>query len=307
MIESELTRIQQENHECLSGDLNVLFSFTSERLQSYSFNKPYFIGVAGTSGSGKSTISRKLADHLSSQYFVSILDMDVYLDDRDKEKQSERDSSCPPFLCGFDPLVFNLDTVSRDIQQLAEGKTIEMPIYDRKNHRRMGTAPRQPTEVIIVEGMRALDEEIASLMNQKCFIEADLYTRLLRRILRNFREFERTDLDSLVQRYLMDMEPGYQYYLPYLRQKADIIVLNEGAITTYTPIKAPFVGLRSARVLRSGSEIESEMPSEEMRIVESSPGLFFVQVVSKNEVFLEVPISKGTIDILYQYFEMSPI
>jgi len=186
---------------------------------------PYFIAIAGNSGSGKSFTAQRMTASLIPWHTVGTVDLDDYLDNSGQEKHSAEQQTI--FFCGYDPAVFNLDKAARDLSILKGGGPTQVPVFDRSTHMRTGAHTVIPQEVMLVEGMRAFDDQIAGLLDEKILVEADLQLRLIRRLVRNTVLFHRTDYDEMIEKYLEVTEPGYIYYLDLLRSKSDFIINND--------------------------------------------------------------------------------
>jgi len=228
MIEKEFRNSEQTHKQVLRGTFDELCTFTIDRILS-SGELPYFISIAGNSASGKSTVSKALAGVLSSYHSVGVIDLDAFLNDKGKEKYTEKDPDWPPiFFCGYDPALFNLDQVQENIMRLKSGYSILLPHYDRSLQRKCGEEEiKGDKHIYIVEGMRALDDEVSTSTDLHVLVDARFTTRLIRRILRNTLEFGRKDINELIQRYVLVTEPGYRYYEQYLQQKSDFVLPNE--------------------------------------------------------------------------------
>ena len=118
-----------------------------------------------------------------------------------------------------------------DLRSLKAGHTVHCPVYDYSIHNRTDrTEEVHPTKVIIVEGILIFaDEELASEMDIKIFVDTDADERILRRILRDVRERGRT-LESVVEQYLTTVKPMHEQYVEPSKRRADIIMLQGGPI-----------------------------------------------------------------------------
>lgn len=228
MLEIEIGKSEHTHKPATLVDFETLYILSLDRISS-SEKYPYFISVAGNSGSGKSTVSKALAGALSSYHSVGVIEMDSFLYDKGKEKYTEKGPDWPPlFFCGYDPALFNLGQVQESIMRLKSGSSIVVPHYDRVLQRKCGEEEiKGGKRIYIVEGMRALDDEIRAFTDLHVLVDARFITRLIRRILRNTLEFRRGDIDKLIQRYVLVTEPGYLYYKDYLQQKSDCILWND--------------------------------------------------------------------------------
>lgn len=180
------------------------------------------IGIAGGTGSGKTTLTEKLKAEFGED--VSVLYHDNYYKSHSEMPYEERTK------LNYDhPDAFETDLMIRDIQALRRGETVRCPVYDYTIHDRSGeTVEVRPTKVIIVEGILIFaDEELASEMDIKIFVDTDADERILRRILRDVRERGRT-LESVVEQYLTTVKPMHEQYVEPSKRRADIIMLQGG-------------------------------------------------------------------------------
>ena len=180
------------------------------------------IGIAGGTGSGKTTITRKLAEHFGS--LVTVIYHDNYYKAHHDLSYDERSA------LNYDhPDAFENDRIARDLKQLREGKTIECPIYDYTIHDRSeNTLTIHPSQVIIVEGIMIFyPKEIRDQLDIRIFIDADADERILRRLLRDVKERGRS-LDSVVNQYLGTVKPMHEAFVEPSKRYADIIIPRGG-------------------------------------------------------------------------------
>ena len=180
------------------------------------------IGIAGGTGSGKTTLTEKLKERFSTD--VSVLYHDNYYKKHTDMTYEERAA------LNYDhPDAFDTDLMVRDLQALREGKAIQSPVYDYTIHNRSDrTLEVCPTRVIIVEGILIFaDAALRELMDIKIFVDTDADVRILRRVLRDVKERERT-LDSVVTQYLTTVKPMHEAFVEPSKKYADIIVPQGG-------------------------------------------------------------------------------
>ena len=160
------------------------------------------IGIAGGTGSGKTTVTEKLQEYFGAD--VSVLHHDSYYKRHDELPFEKR-----RLLNYGHPDSFDTSLLIEDLRSLKAGHTVHCPVYDYSIHNRTDrTEEVHPTKVIIVEGILIFaDEELASEMDIKIFVDTDADERILRRILRDVRERGRT-LESVVEPLSLD-EPVY--------------------------------------------------------------------------------------------------
>lgn len=180
------------------------------------------IGIAGGTGSGKTTLTNRLKARFGED--VTVVYHDNYYKRHDEMPYEAR---C---LLNYDhPDAFDTDLMIAHIQQLRKGRTIESPVYDFTVHNRSAqTLMVKPTKVIVIEGILIFQNEILrDLMDIKIFVDTDADVRILRRILRDVKERGRS-LDSVVNQYLATVKPMHEQFVEPSKRAADIIVLEGG-------------------------------------------------------------------------------
>jgi uridine kinase len=183
----------------------------------------YIIGIAGGSGSGKTTFARKVQTLLEDAH-SQILSMDSYYLNTPPENINT--SKGNP---NFDhPGAFDWELLINHITSLKAGEEILSPVYDFKtNSRQEETVKITPTKIILFEGIFSLfDKQIRSLLDIKCFLHVDSDIRFTRRLHRDVQERGRS-LDSVISQYYETVRPMYQKYLDPQRQFADFTVGEE--------------------------------------------------------------------------------
>ena len=181
-----------------------------------------FIGIAGGTGSGKTTITKKLVQRFGGD--VSVIYHDNYYKAHHNMPYEERAK------LNYDhPDSFDTDILIEDLKQLRAGHSIKCPVYDYSIHDRTDrTITVKPARVIIVEGILIFQSrELCDLMDIKIFVDTDADVRILRRIVRDVRDRGRS-LDSVVNQYLTTVKPMHEQYVEPSRKYADIIVLEGG-------------------------------------------------------------------------------
>lgn len=175
------------------------------------------IGIAGGTGSGKTTLTRRLKERFGGH--VSVLYHDNYYKQHDDMPFEER---CK---LNYDhPDAFDTDRMIQDIQALRRGETVHCPTYDYTVHNRSAeTVEVHPTKVILIEGILIFEnKELRDLMDIKIFVDTDADVRILRRILRDVKERGRS-LDSVVEQYLTTVKPMHEQFVEPSKRCADII------------------------------------------------------------------------------------
>lgn len=182
----------------------------------------YIVGIAGGSGSGKTTFTEKVLHRLNDKR-VAVLHQDSYYLNRihpDLVVNGETN---------FDhPSAFDWELLRDHLVQLRAGKAVAMPVYDfKKNARAKESKPLGPCDALLVEGIFALwDESVRKLMNLKVFLNVDADIRFIRRLHRDVKERGRS-LDSIIRQYYDTVRPMYHTYLEPTRSFADLIVGEE--------------------------------------------------------------------------------
>lgn len=185
--------------------------------------KPVVIGVAGGSGSGKTSVTNAIVDRFGQQSIVMI-EQDAYYKDQSEKSFEDR------LMTNYDhPLAFDTDLLIQHIQQLIEYQAIEKPVYDYVNHTRSKeTLPIEPKKVIILEGILVLeDERLRNLMDIKLFVDTDADLRIIRRLVRDTQERGRS-MDSVIHQYTTVVRPMHNQFIEPTKRYADIIIPEGG-------------------------------------------------------------------------------
>ncbi len=184
---------------------------------------PLIIGIAGGSGSGKSTVATKVADSLTS-LSVAFIDMDAYYRSFTKLTLDER-----RHLNWDHPDAFDYDLLTNHLSQLANRETIDKPVYDFVTHlRSTDSVVVPPSDVIVIDGILLfVDERVRDLCDVKVFVDADADIRLIRRIQRDMAVRGRP-LDEIIDQYLRTVQPMHLQFVEPSKRYADIIVPRGG-------------------------------------------------------------------------------
>lgn len=181
------------------------------------------IGIAGGTGSGKTTVVKKIIESLPAGEVV-LLPQDSYYKDSSHVPVEERQN------INFDhPDAFEWSLLSKHVAMLREGKSIEQPTYSYLTcTRQPETIHIEPRDVIIIEGILALcDEELRHMMDLKVFVDADPDERLIRVIQRDVVERGRT-AEAVMERYTRILKPMHQQFIEPCKRYADLIVPEGG-------------------------------------------------------------------------------
>ncbi len=208
-------------------------------------DRPVIIGIAGGSGSGKTTIAESVVTAVGVDT-VSLIQHDAYYRDLphlDFEERSRVNYDHPDSL--------ETELLIEHIRQLRAGREIHRPVYDFTTHRRTTeTVLVKPEPVVVIEGILVLSErELRDVMDLKIYVDADADLRLMRRMQRDIIERERT-LDSVLKQYQETVRPMHLQFVEPSKRYADIIVpsggYNLGAVGTITSmIRDVLSGARS--------------------------------------------------------------
>lgn len=179
------------------------------------------IGIAGGTGSGKSTFTNRLKEGLGDS--VSVIYHDNYYKRRDDIPFEERKK------INYDhPDALETDLLIRHLMELKAGRTIQCPTYDYTKHNRADAVMEiRPSKIILVEGILLLqDERLRKLLDIKIYVDADADERILRRVSRDMVERGR-DLAGIIDQYLTTVKPMHYLYVEPTKVYADIVI-NSG-------------------------------------------------------------------------------
>lgn len=180
------------------------------------------IGIAGGTGSGKTTITDRLVEKFGGN--VSVVHHDNYYKAHHDMPYEER---C---LLNYDhPDSFDTDMMIEHLRMLKAGRSVQCPVYDYSIHDRSDrTVTIEPTRVIIVEGILIYaDQRLCDQMDVKIFVDTDADVRILRRIQRDVQERGRS-LDSVINQYLTTVKPMHEQFVEPSKKYADIIIPRGG-------------------------------------------------------------------------------
>lgn len=180
--------------------------------------RPLMIGIAGGTGSGKSTFT----DHLKGIFGdrIAVLYHDNYYRRNDALSMEERAK------LNYDhPDALETDLLVEQLKKLREGQPVDSPVYDFTVHNRSDQVIHiEPRPVIIVEGILVLAEpELRELFDIKIYVEADADERILRRAIRDMKERGR-DIEGIARQYLDSVKPMHYLFVEPSRSKADLVI-----------------------------------------------------------------------------------
>ena len=180
-----------------------------------------FIGIAGGTDSGKTTLTEHLKQHFGDD--ISVVHHDSYYKHQDLpfEERCQQNYDHPD--------AFETDLMVEQLKELKAGKAIRCPVYSFSEHQRTDeTELVLPSKVVIVEGILIFqDPRLREMLDIKIFVETDADVRILRRALRDVRDRGRT-LESVITQYLTTVKPMHEEFVEPSRKYADIIVLEGG-------------------------------------------------------------------------------
>ncbi|WP_303970057.1 uridine kinase [Sporosarcina ureae] len=185
--------------------------------------KPVVIGITGGSGSGKTSVTKKIHEVFQG-HSVVVIEQDDYYKDQSHLAFNER------LQTNYDhPLAFDTDLLIQHIHQLINRQSIEKPTYDYTLHTRATEkVVVESQDVIILEGILVLeDERLRDLMDIKLFVDTDSDIRIIRRILRDIHDRGRT-VDSVVEQYMTVVRPMHNQFIEPTKKYANIIIPEGG-------------------------------------------------------------------------------
>lgn len=185
--------------------------------------KPVVIGVAGGSGSGKTSVTKSIFDHFKG-HSILMLEQDYYYKDQSHLPFEER------LKTNYDhPLAFDTELLINHIRKLLNYESIEKPVYNYAMHTRSDEIILvEPKDVIIVEGILILEDEgLRDLMDMKLFVDTDADLRIIRRLMRDIKERGRS-IDSVIEQYVNVVRPMHNQFIEPTKRYADIIIPEGG-------------------------------------------------------------------------------
>ena len=186
-------------------------------------HRPVIIGVAGGSGSGKTTVCNKIYEYFVGKS-VKMIEHDSYYRDQSELSFEER------LKTNYDhPFAFDTDLLVEHLTKLQNNESIDVPVYDYSNHTRSDKTIRiESQDVIIVEGILILeDKRLRDLMDIKLYVDTDADLRIIRRIQRDMEERGRS-LDSVIKQYMQVVREMHDQFVEPSKKFADIIIPEGG-------------------------------------------------------------------------------
>jgi uridine kinase len=201
---------------------------------------PFIIGVAGGSGSGKSTVTQQVLASFGADMVSVVLQDDYYCDQSDLSPEVRRKQN-------YDhPKAFDWSLLVEHVQALRNGDSIDMPEYDFKiDNRSDRTIPVRPAPVIVIEGLFALyDPDLRNMMSLKIFVDTAPDVRFIRRMQRDIKERGRS-MESIVTQYMETVRPMHKQFIEPTKRHADVILphgANGPAVDVITTKVASVIG-----------------------------------------------------------------
>lgn len=182
----------------------------------------HIIGIAGGTGSGKTTVVNQIIKQLPNDE-VCVISQDSYYNATDNLPYEERSK------INFDhPRAIDFELLIKHLKALKSGKTINQPVYSFVTHNRTkDTVKTHPRKVVIVEGILIFNsKELRDLFDVKIFVHAETDERLIRRLRRDITERGR-DIDEVLNRYQTTLKPMHQQFIEPTKNFADLIIPND--------------------------------------------------------------------------------
>jgi uridine kinase len=185
--------------------------------------EPVVIGVAGGTGSGKTTVAREILRRAGTDQ-ISLIQHDAYYKDLSELPPAQR------AMQNFDhPDALDNNLLIAHLQELKAGRTVDIPVYDFTTHTRTAETLRvEPRRVILVEGILLFaDSALRQLMDVKIYVDTDADIRFIRRLERDIAERDRT-MASVIRQYLSTVRPMHQEFVEPSKRYADVIIPEGG-------------------------------------------------------------------------------
>ncbi len=185
--------------------------------------RPFLIGVAGGTCSGKTTVTERLVELVGSSH-LALIKQDAYYIDRAHQPFDERTKA------NYDhPDAFDWNLTFDQLSTLLTGRGVDVPVYDYPNHTRASEVIRvEPTRIVVFEGILALyDERLRELFDLRIFVDTDADVRLIRRLERDVRDRGRTP-ESIMRQYMTTVRPSHLQFIEPTKRHADVIIPEGG-------------------------------------------------------------------------------
>jgi uridine kinase len=220
----------------------------------HSGGKPIVIGVAGGTGSGKTTVSQAILDRVGRDK-ITYIQHDSYYRDRSHLSPEERTK------INFDhPDALETEFLVQHLKELREGHPVEVPVYDFTIHTRTSQTQRvEPCRVILVEGILIFsDDALRDMMDVKIYVDTDADIRFIRRLERDITERGRT-MRSVIDQYLATVRPMHLEFVEPSKRYADVIIPEGG----YNPVALDMVVARIKSMIEETPHRATELLEEQ--------------------------------------------
>ncbi|MFD0589617.1 uridine kinase [Paenibacillus sp. GCM10027627] len=208
------------------------------------------IGIAGGTGSGKTTVARSVIDNMGEEN-VTFISQDNYYKEQSQLSMSERE------VVNYDhPLAFDNELLIQDLLLLRGGSLAYAPVYDFTVHGRFSDKKIElkPNPIIILEGLHVLsDERLRKLLDIKVFVDTDPDVRILRRVVRDIEERGRS-IQSIHDQYLNTVKPMHEAFIEPSKKYADLIIPEGG----HNQVGIQLLSILTEKYLNSGKDWESK-------------------------------------------------
>ncbi len=209
---------------------------------------PVIIGIAGGTGSGKTTVALRVR-RASPGKTIRIIHHDSYYHDNSLLPMAEREN------INYDhPNAFQTDLLIEHLQAIRRGESIEVPLYDYATHCRMVETKRvEPADIVFVEGILVLENErLRDLMDIRLYVDVDADERFIRRLRRDTNERGRTT-ESVIEQYLTVVRPMHQQFVEPSKRHAHVIIPEGG----YNQVAIDLIATKIADIIRERNRLRS--------------------------------------------------
>lgn len=207
--------------------------------------EPVVVGVAGGTGSGKTTVATEILRRAGTDH-ISFIQHDAYYKDLSDLPMAQR------AMQNFDhPDALDNELLIAHLQELKAGRPIQLPVYDFTTHSRTSrTVTVEPYPVILVEGILIFaDEALRQLMDVRIYVDTDADIRFIRRLQRDIAERGRT-MESVIHQYLATVRPMHEEYVEPSKRHANVIIPEGG----FNEVAMEMIAARIRALLRGGCE-----------------------------------------------------